>query len=53
MRESGLEEWTENLSHWLWTRDIVVKQRASQVVPVEKNSPANAGDTGEVGSIPG
>ena len=53
MRQSGFEEWAENLRHWLWTRDTVVKQRASQVVLVVKNPPAYAGDTGEVGSIPG
>ena len=31
----------------------VILQGASQVAPVVKNPPANAGDTRDVGSIPG
>ena len=52
MRESGLEAWTEHLSHWLWTRDTVVQQ-SFQVALGVKSPPASAGHTGEAGSTPG
>ena len=43
-------------NHWFftfWEAPCVCVYWASQVVPVVKNPPANAGDTGDVGSIPG
>ena len=50
--------WIFLLNHWFFTTReapcvCLYVYWASQVVPVVKNTPANAGDTGDVGSIPG
>ena len=59
MKENG-KEWPEKLEEILriifsslenYGKQSVI--RASQVVLVGKNPPANAGDAGDVGSIPG
>ena len=65
----GIEPWppalgAQSLSRWTTREDIVLRPaipkfrvllcpNASQVALVIKNLPANAGDTGDMGSIPG
>ena len=56
-----LSFWTPQYSV-KWQQGVICEQlfdgwypwlRVSQVAPMEKNLPANAGDTGDVGSTPG
>ena len=47
-----VENYTSHTRHWRFRHDYVYKW-ASQVVLVIKNLPTNAGDTGDLGLIPG
>ena len=50
-----LNHWTtrEALTFFFFLGLIIAKFEASQVVPVVKNSPVNAGDIRDIDSIPG